>query len=102
VKAFVGSNPTPRTLQQTLPTFCTSFALPVNLVVFSLRDVFESSFYELFILFEVVGDFNSVFIIAKVDKLRVDECIVDISMTKQLHDMWNVFGFRIFYDILYF
>jgi hypothetical protein len=67
VKAFVGSNPTPRTLQQTLPTFGVSFALPVNLVVVSLCEIFEASFYELFILFEVVGDFDCVLVVSEVD-----------------------------------
>jgi hypothetical protein len=55
-----------------------SFALPVNLVVVSLRNVFESSFYELLVLFDIVCDSDRVFVVSKVDKLCLDKGVVDV------------------------
>jgi hypothetical protein len=59
-----------------------SFALPVNLVVVSLCHVFESCFYELLILFDVVCDSDRVFIVSKINKLCVDERVVDVLVTQ--------------------
>ncbi len=109
-QAFVGSNPTPRTTYgKTLRGFSRVMVNPLGVALWCSEDfaavcvfpcdVLETCIDEDASLLRVSGDFRDVFLLILeqfVGELHVDESVLDILVSKDLHDVHDVFGLVVF------
>jgi hypothetical protein len=96
----------PAHLRSTRPIFSIGRMCRVQGGLFSFSEDFvasvvanevEASFYQLARFLFRVGYFGRVIVVFEVDQMRVDEGVVDVSVTEELHDVKNVLGLVVFH-----
>ena len=77
-------------------TYTPLFSLAEHLNVVYGCEVFESCFCKLTCLFQRLRRSHVILVALEADQLRVDQCVVDVPVSKQLLDVEDVFGSVVF------